>query len=154
MAFPADLVALWRQDGIDAGWWLPPECGFALEEPDEALATWAILLQVAEEEDPDDPMWPDRFTPDLFPIAMNSGGDSLVVDLRPGEHRGAVHFWDHEEWGLDEPLWPGVGAMLADIADALEAGGPALTWHAARGGRQRPCAPIVNHQNEFEGWQS
>ncbi len=151
---PADLVALWRLEGADAGYWLPPEGAGALEGPDEALDTRAILLQVAEEEDPGDPMWPDRFIPELLPIAMNGGGDSLVVDLRPGEHRGAVFFWDHEKWGLEEPLWPSVSAMLADVADALETGGPVLAWHAARGGRQRRCAPIINGSNEFEGWQA
>lgn len=153
-ALPVDLVALWQLERVDAGYWLPPAGACALEEPMEALSTRAILLRVAEEEDPDDPMWPDRFTPELLPIAMNGGGDSLVVDLRPGEHGGAVFFWDHEEWGLEEPLWPSVAAMLADVAHALESGAPALTWHAARGGGQRPCVPIINGWNEFEGWQT
>jgi len=148
---PADLVALWRLEGRDPGSWLPPGA-CALEEPIDALDTWAILVEVAEEEDPSDPMWPNRFVPELLPIAMNSGGDSLVVDLRPGEHRGAVFFWDHEEWGLEEPLWPGVAAMLADVAEAVETGRPALTWHAARGGRFGPCVPIISPSNEFEGW--
>lgn len=118
-------------------YWLPPEYGSALQEPDEAVDTRAIMLAVADQ-DPGDPAWPDRFTPELLPIAMDGGGDSLVVDLRPGEHHGAVFFWDHEVWGLTEPLWPSVGVMLADVADALETGGPALTWHAERGGWQVP----------------
>jgi cell wall assembly regulator SMI1 len=144
---PADLVALWRLE-VPATAWLPPEGACALQEPEVALSLRAFLLEIAEDE-PEDP---DRFIPELLPIAMNGGGDSLVIDLRPGEHHGAVFFWDHEVWGLGVPLWRSVAAMLTDVADSLETGTPALAWHAERGGGEPRCVPVLDHQNVFEGW--
>jgi cell wall assembly regulator SMI1 len=153
-ALPSALVALWRLEGVERGYWLPPASGNALEEPGEALGTRAILLEVADQEDPADPMWAERFVPELMPIAMDGGGNNLVVDLRSGEHHGAVFFWDHEVWGLKVPLWPSVTAMLADTAHALETGTPALLWHVTQGGAESPCVPVVNAQGRFEGWEA
>ncbi|MFF4963200.1 hypothetical protein ACFY2Z_40740 [Streptomyces sp. NPDC001222] len=30
--------------------------------------------------------------------------------------------WDHEQWGLGEPLWASISAMLQDVAVPLERG--------------------------------
>jgi hypothetical protein len=51
------------------------------------------------------------------------------VDLRPGPWHGCVSEWDHEQGFLDVPSWRGITAMLTDIADALESGGPALSYY-------------------------
>ncbi|MET4926687.1 SMI1/KNR4 family protein [Streptomyces sp. PSRA5] len=151
---PPDLVALWWLDAVHAGHCLPSEGAFSLDGPQEALELRKFMLDLAEAEDPDDPAWPDRFTEDLLPIGTSPGGDSLVVRLRPDEHHGNVHFWDHEVWGLGVPLWPSVAAMLDDAASALLSGGPALTWHVANGGDQPLVVPLLNERGRLTDWEA
>ncbi len=79
-----------------------------------------------------------------MPIALSPGGDGLIVDLRPGDTHGAVLLWDHETWTLDIPQWTSVTSMLQDIAQALEAGTPALLSHATLGGSQEPSSATID----------
>jgi cell wall assembly regulator SMI1 len=65
---------------------------------------------------------PDVWLPVWLPIAGSGGGQDLFVDLRPGPLHGCVTRFDKVETAQTEPLWPGVGAMLASIADAFEQG--------------------------------
>ncbi|MEW2359158.1 SMI1/KNR4 family protein [Spirillospora sp. NPDC029432] len=134
---PADLLALWELE-VDDGYWLPPDGGFVLMAAAELLETREIWLRVAKDE-PDEP---ERFVPELLPIASSGGGDGLVVDLREGAAYGTVHLWDHEVWGLRVPLWGGVAEMLEDVAEALESGGPVLLGHAENGGTEGPCIAV------------
>lgn len=68
-----------------------------------------------------------RFLPVFVPFAENGVGQNLVVDLRDGPARGCVARLNPGNGGLaGGPLWPGVGAMLTDVAQSLESGGPAL----------------------------
>ncbi|MGW6914234.1 hypothetical protein ACWGB8_10495 [Kitasatospora sp. NPDC054939] len=114
---------------------------------DEALETHGIWLLVAEQEGDSSNAngRPEtRYQREFMPIALSPGGDGPIVDLRPGDTRGAVHLWDSETGILDLPQWPSVTAMLQDIAHALEACTPALLSHAALGGSQQPSAATVN----------
>jgi cell wall assembly regulator SMI1 len=56
-----------------------------------------------------------------LPVASDVHGRCLVVDLRDGPRRGCVMRYavDH---GCEGPLWPGVAAMLDDVALSLEDG--------------------------------
>ncbi|MFJ8857581.1 SMI1/KNR4 family protein [Streptomyces sp. NPDC102451] len=136
-SLPAEVREWWALAGVSADFWIPgPFAPVALEE---ALETREIWLLVAEEEEPpadgngdDQP----RILPEFMPIAMSPGGDGLIVELRAGEHHGAIFLWDHERWGLGVPLWDSVGSMLQDIAVALESRTPVLLRHAALGGAE------------------
>lgn len=68
----------------------------------------------------------------FIPISADGCGQVLFVDLRPGSWHGCVSEWDHEQGFLDVPTWRSIAKMLADMADALESGRPALTGHAER----------------------
>ncbi|MFF4243553.1 SMI1/KNR4 family protein [Streptomyces sp. NPDC001822] len=138
---PAGVRAWWLLPGVSAGHWIPGE--FAPVSLEEALETHEIWLTIAEEEGPlDDDGRPEtRYRPEFMPIALDPGGDGLIVDLRPGATHGAVLLWDHETWVLGAPLWPSLTSMLLGIADALEAGAPALPDRARVGGdTRRPSA--------------
>ncbi|WP_405021152.1 SMI1/KNR4 family protein [Kitasatospora sp. NBC_00070] len=144
-SLPADLRAWWLLPEVNAGYWIPGE--FAPVPLDEALETHEIWLLVAEEEGDsfDENGRPEpRYLRDFMPIALNPGGDGLIVDLRPGDTHGAVLIWDHETWILDVPQWASVTSMLQDITHALETGTPALLPHAALGGSQEPCTATVD----------
>jgi cell wall assembly regulator SMI1 len=82
----------------------------------------------------------------FVPIAFDGHGRYLFVDLRGGPLHGCVGEWDDAGGFVDVISWPSVAEMLGDIADALEHGVPALTFHAA--GRLRhfvdhPEIPIL-----------
>ncbi|OKJ13589.1 SMI1/KNR4 family protein [Kitasatospora sp. CB01950] len=144
LPLPDGLRDWWLLPGVSADHWLPE--AFAPLSLDEALETHAIWLLVAEQEG--ESLGPDglpepRYRRELLPIAMDPGGDGLVVDLRPGDGCGAVLHWDHETWAPDVPLWTSVAAMLRDVADALETGTPVLRQHAALGGAQPPLLAVL-----------
>lgn len=154
---PGDLRAWWGLTGVSAGFWLPGE--FAPTGLEEALETREIWLLVAEEsagegagESASEGAVEETFLPGFMPIALSPGGDGLLVDLRSGEWQGAVFLWDHERQGLGTPLWESVGSMLADIADALASGTPALTWHEDLGGAENPVVATVDASREL-GWK-
>ncbi len=78
-----------------------------------------------------------QFLPSFVPFAEDGRGQSMVVDLRDGSARGSVSIWDPENGGLNTPLWPGVAAMLSDVAESLHTGRPALNGTT----RHRPLRP-------------
>src|SRR5262249_25817961 len=51
----------------------------------------------------------------------------LVVDCEPGDGHGRVGTWNGGE-GVSWSEWPSIGALLSDVADALEAGHPVGEW--------------------------
>ncbi|MEV3932238.1 hypothetical protein [Streptomyces sp. NPDC053728] len=144
-ALPSQVHDWWALERVRADHWIPG--AFAPVDLDEALETRAIWLEVAEEEGPsvDANGVPEpRFLPSFLPLALDPGGDGLVVDVRPGASCGEVLVWDHETWALGVPLWSSVAAMLQDIATALESGTPALLGHAALGGSEKACVAVVD----------
>lgn len=153
LPLPADLRAWWLLPEVTASYWIPG--AFAPGSLDEALETHEIWLQVAEEEDDpfDENGRPEsRYQREFMPIALSPGGDGLIVDLRPGDTRGAVLIWDHETWILDVPQWASVTSMLQDIAHALEAGTPVLLSHATLGGSHAPGTATIDDALDLT-WQ-
>ncbi|MEU4116310.1 SMI1/KNR4 family protein [Kitasatospora sp. NPDC028055] len=145
LPLPADLRAWWLLPEVAAGHWIPGE--FAPVPLGEALETHETWLLVAAQEGDsfDGNGRPEsRYQREFMPIALDPGGDGLIVDLRPGDTRGAVFRWDHETWILDVPQWASVASMLQDVAQALEAGTPVLLGHAALGGSQAPGTATVD----------
>jgi cell wall assembly regulator SMI1 len=64
-----------------------------------------------------------HFLRQWVPIAENTGGDFLFVDLRDGDRRGAVYqFWRDDAFHGTGAFWASVRAMATSIADALEGG--------------------------------
>ncbi|MFF4144685.1 SMI1/KNR4 family protein [Streptomyces sp. NPDC001698] len=126
-SMPADLHEWWSLADVSADFWIPGDGDeFAPVDLDEAMETWEIWLQVADEEglptvDENGEVEP-RFQPEYLPFAQSPGGDGLIIDLRSGTSYGAVFVWDHEQWGLGEPLWASISAMLQDVAVTLERG--------------------------------
>ncbi|MFB7290429.1 SMI1/KNR4 family protein [Actinacidiphila glaucinigra] len=153
VSFPADLVAWWSLHRVSADYWIPQS--FAPVGLEEALETRAIWLLVAEQEgisvDEDGEPEP-RFLPSFLPIAMDPGGDGLIVDLRPGDSYGAVFLWDHETWVLGVELWSSVTAMLQDVEAAVRSGTPALLRHASLGGAAQPCVAVVDDAGDL-AWE-
>ncbi|WP_052433387.1 SMI1/KNR4 family protein [Streptacidiphilus carbonis] len=151
---PADIHRWWTMAGVSADFWIPGS--FAPVALDEALETREIWLLVPEQEgitlDAGGHPEP-RFHPSFLPIAMDPGGDGLIIDLRSGDSQGAVFHWDHETWNLGLPLWESVASMLQDTANALETGTPALLQHAAHGGHEHPCIAVVDDTGELS-WQA
>lgn len=153
VTLPPDVQEWWTLTNVSADYWIPGS--FAPVALEEALETREIWLLVAEQEEPlfdqngkDEP----RFLPEFVPIALSPGGDGLIVDLRAGEHHGAIFLWDHECWGLGVPLWDSVGSMLQDIAVALESHKPVLLRHAALGGAEAACVGKVDDSGDL-GWE-
>ncbi|ASO22664.1 cell wall assembly regulator SMI1 [Actinoalloteichus hoggarensis] len=141
----ADIDAAEREFGFEVNpelrsWWsvcggtrelrfaevFPPfytPCG-----PAESARSWLVSKQVWREswEQPDAGRLAGSrahgYHPRFVPIAFDGMGDHLVVDLRPGPLRGAVAEWDHELCHVEEPRWPSLAALFADVAEALETG--------------------------------
>ena len=149
-ALPEDLVAWWRLDDVATTAWIPLD--FAPLDPAEALDVRDILVLVARDEagHSDGLAAAAEYLPGFLPIADDAGGDHLLVDLRSGQPTyGAVFLWDHETPQLGVPLWDSVSEMLADTAEALTTGAPALSRHAERGGVERPCVAAVAGSREL-----
>jgi cell wall assembly regulator SMI1 len=144
VAPPADVLAWWRLDDMAATAWIP--LGFAPLGLDEAIEIRDILVLVARDEAAHSGARANaaEYLPRFLPIAEDAGGDHLLVDLRSGQPTyGAVFLWDHEAPGSGVPLWNSVSELLADTAEALTTGTPALSGHAQRGGVERPCVATV-----------
>jgi cell wall assembly regulator SMI1 len=128
---PDDLVAWWRRScgttSFFAGRLLTR---FAPYSIDEAVKCRTRMLNIAACDDSEladlaaepagSPSW--NWLPMWVPIAHDSGGDHLFVDLRPGPEHGCVTQWYETEFAIMDPKWPNVATMLAEIADALEHG--------------------------------
>jgi hypothetical protein len=150
VVLPQDLVAWWRLDDMATIAWIPLD--FAPLELDEALEVRDILVLVARQEaaHSDDLAAAAEYLPGFLPIADDAGGDHLLVDLRSGQPTyGAVFLWNHETPQLGVPLWESVTELLADTAEALTTGAPALSRHAERGGVERPCVAAVTGDLEL-----
>jgi cell wall assembly regulator SMI1 len=127
---PDDLVALWRRaDGLPGVWLLPPF--FALYPIEQALESLRIMRRIQAHYGTD-PDYAEEYAetaaapagtagsqwlPQWLPIA--GGGYELFVDLRPGPAYGCLIAYD-SEGGAGTPLWPGVAAMLADLAGGIQ----------------------------------
>lgn len=128
---PDDLVAWWRRScgttSFFAGRLLT---GFAPYSIDEAMECRTMMLEIAACDDADladlaaepagSPCW--NWLPMWVPIAYDSGGDFLFLDLRPGPERGCIMQWYEADFATGDPKWRNVATMLAEIADALEHG--------------------------------
>lgn len=129
---PDDLVAWWRRScgttSFHAGGLLT---GFAPYTINEAMECREMMLRIAACDDSElaalaaepagSPCW--NWLPMWIPIAHDTGGEFLFVDLRPGEERGCVNRWYEADFATGDPVWPDIATMLADLADALEHGG-------------------------------
>lgn len=70
---------------------------------------------------------------DLFLPISDSGTDlELFVDLREGDLYGCVGQFDAPAGGFWAPRWTSTADMLADVADSLTLGRPALQAYADR----------------------
>lgn len=127
-SMPPDLHDWWSLDDMSADFWIHADGDvFAPVDLDDAVEIREIWLQVSDDEGPpgvDENGEPEpRFHPHYLPFTQSPGGDGLIVDLRPGTSYGAVFLWDHEQWGLGEPLWPSITAMLQHTAATLATDG-------------------------------
>lgn len=137
-AWPDDLVAWLRvSDGADRssaaaiipGGYIPSPIGLIRSD-------WQLMMGIARDlADADDLDALDQapagaaatlFSRSWVPIGDYTNGDLLFVDLRRGEHHGAVFEWWNDDGfhgvGHRGVLWDGVAQMAAAIADALEQG--------------------------------
>lgn len=137
---PEDLSSWWRlvdgvtSDSIQAGavlppWYHPYPVESALESRRMWLEIWFDQRQVVEADYIADLMAQpagrpcrDAWLPMWLPIANSGGGSDLFVDLRSGPERGCIMAFDSVDGAEGGPLWPSVGAMLIEVADALEHG--------------------------------
>lgn len=137
------MVAAWRLwRSIDAK--LHPE---ASRDPE-------VLLADAETTSAGSPSY--DFLPTFVPFAADGSGTHLVVDLRAGELNGCVGPWDPEAGGFGRPLWPGVGAMLADVARSVTTGVPVLGSYDGRRSADRlgPMEPELFYEDdEWFHWE-
>lgn len=140
--WPADLVALLRvSDGADrsrATSLLP--WGFIPSPIDRIRDDWHMMTGIArdvarEHGTTDDLAAMDTapagaaaylYIPSFVPIADDTCGDLLFVDLREGEDHGRVGHWSGDDGyhGADHGYmsWTSVAHMARTLADALEAG--------------------------------
>jgi hypothetical protein len=151
-ALPPDLAEWWRLAGSGASGFerlipiehTPLTIADALEARshrlDQALRRGESIVD-GEAGDPSR-----GFHSAFVPIAADGHGRYLFVDLRGGPLYGCVGEWDDAGGFVDVISWPSVAEMLGDIADALEHGVPALTFHAAGGLRHfvdHPEIPVL-----------
>lgn len=126
--FPDDLRDFFRHVGgitdIVHGAVLP--LGYAPMSLADSRHKWRILREIRGSVDylpPAEPVagtqtgcWPQSFVP----IGEDACGSNLFADLRTGAARGCVAEF-HKVEGFDlQPQWPGVAAMLTEVADGLE----------------------------------
>jgi cell wall assembly regulator SMI1 len=128
---PDDLIAWWRRScgttSFSAARLLTGHAPYSIEDAVECRAEMLAIkalddadLSALSAEPAGFPCW--SWLPMWVPIAHDSGGDNLFVDLRPGPERSCVMEWYETEGASMEPKWPDVATMLAEIADALEHG--------------------------------
>lgn len=87
------------------------------------------------------------------PIADDTSGNLLFVDLRPGELQGSVCCWWRDDGFHQQPIWSGVASMTVEIADALESG----LWVPDDTG-ERDMEPVVRDGvlawEDADGWET
>jgi hypothetical protein len=120
LRFPDDLMAsLQRHDGCEwsrghftvAGPFRPAPVADIVELH---LVTEEVLAQF-------EGYWDRR----LLMFAATNSDYWLVVDCEPGNRHGRVGRWSQ---GVSWTEWPSIGAMLSDVAAALETGRPVGEW--------------------------
>ncbi len=120
LRFPDDLVAsLQRHDGCE---W--SRGYFGLAGPFRPVAVADMVerhLQTEEVLAEYEGYW-DRH---LLMFAATNTDWGLVVDCEPGDRHGRVGTWSQ---GVSWTEWPSIGALLWDIADALETGRAIGDW--------------------------
>ena len=134
---PPDLAEWWRLAGTDAAGFerlipfehTPLTLAAALEARRHRLDLHLRRGESIVDGEAGDPSR--GFQSAFVPIAADGDGRYLFVDLRGGPLHGCVGEWDDTGGFVDVISWPSVAEMLGDIADALEHGVPALTFHAA-----------------------
>jgi cell wall assembly regulator SMI1 len=137
---PDDLLEWWRlADGVNievgtAGTLIPPyfiptQVGFALADRLARMEMWGDASAQALGDGARDPDLDAAGTqcirgwlPKWLPIAYDRSGDDMFVDLRPGPQHGCVMEFNREGAGDQDPTWPSVRTMLADIARGLTTG--------------------------------
>lgn len=122
LSFPADLVAsLERHDGCE---W--SRGFFGLAGPFRPLAVADMVQRHVETEDvlTDSVGYWNRH---LLMFATTNTDWSLVVDCEPGDTHGRVGEWSGGE-GVSWTEWPSVGALLSEVAAAMESGRPVGYW--------------------------
>lgn len=122
LRFPDDLVAsLERHDGCE---WSRGH--LTLAGPFRPIAMADIVKSHLETEEvlaEFEDYWDRR----LLMFATTNSDWSLVVDCEPGNEHGRVGEWSGGE-GVRWTEWPSLGALLSDVADAIEAGRPIGRW--------------------------
>jgi cell wall assembly regulator SMI1 len=160
--WPEDLVAWLRvSDGAErtiAGSLIP--WMFRPSPTDSIRDDWRMLTDIASEVgDPADLVAlqaePAGSRAHLFlrswvPIADDTGGNWLFVDLRPGELHGCVGRWWHDD-GFHGPdygvhFWASVADMAQNLADALETG----RWAPDDSGEQDMVPAVVDGVLDWE----
>jgi cell wall assembly regulator SMI1 len=153
-----DLLEWWRlADGvnIEAGtagdlippYFMPTQVGFALADRLERMQMWGDASAEALAYDQPDPALDEAGTqcaawlPKWIPIAYDNSGDDMFVDLRPGPQHGCVMEFGREGAADQDPTWPSVRTMLADIANALSTGTTAGPF---------TCRPRVTSEGHLE----
>ena len=121
---------------IQADWHLMTGIGRDIADPDELTAF------VAGEAGASSPY----FLRSWVPIADDTSGNLLFVDLRPGELQGSVSCWWRDDGFHQQPIWSGVARMAVEIADALEGG----LWVPDDTG-ERDMKPVV--RDGVLGWE-
>ncbi len=133
-ALPEELTQWLRQaNGMDERAMLLPQ-SYAPLSVEGVLACWKICVGIAP--GPDDSDVRDalgkpagsgsfHFLDTFVPVGRDIMGYALIVDLRNGPRHGCVMEWDSVHGADNPPLWSGVGAMLTDVAEALEHSTPA-----------------------------
>lgn len=130
IALPDDLKTWWNlTNGTSSAELIPPFFA-ALSIQDSQVARARLLNNDAQDELGAAGDSSGTFLQEFIPIAADGSGDFLFVDLRPGEATGCVRRWSGDEGSLTPTYWPSLRDLLADIANSLETGQPALQWHA------------------------
>ncbi|GIH17685.1 SMI1/KNR4 family protein [Rugosimonospora africana] len=121
VTFSDDLIAsLLRHDGCthdDASFRLPGD--YRLMPVADIVPDWRIKTDALAQTDTDRRLLGSYWHPGWIPFADTNAVDALVVDCRPGGAPGAVGTHLKGD-GTHFGTWTSVGALLAEVADALE----------------------------------
>lgn len=128
---PPDLLAWWLRSCGTTGFRVLLIPAYVPYTIDEAVDCREIMLDVAScDDDAETAELANQpagspctyWLPAWLPIAQDGMGSYLFTDLRTGPRHGCIMNWDKYGAAGNEPRWPSVAAMLAEIAHALENG--------------------------------